>query len=168
MITKTPPDWTEPTWTKGVWGGRAGVCHLLGSGRLGAALDHRSLEFDFGLLKLETPMTLNSCVGTVKLPTGDVADGTSFWIAGWGTLRSGGSQPTTPQEAQENVIGNSRCTGDFGHSSFEITDSMLCAQGRSASGGISDACQGDSWPPRTVNRSHRSLDTLAGSRSSPG
>jgi len=111
------------------------------------AYNSGTLEFDFGLLKLETPMTLNSCVGAVKLPTGDVADGASCWITGWGTLRSGGSQPTTLQEAQVEVIGNGRCTSDYGYSSSEITDSMLCAQGRSASGGITDACQGDSGGP---------------------
>jgi len=107
----------------------------------------RTLEYDFGLLKLENPMTLNKCVGAVNLPTRDVAAGTSCWITGWGTLRSGGSQPTTLQEAQVTIIGNGACTSQYGYSSGEITDSMLCAQGRSATGGITDACQGDSGGP---------------------
>jgi len=107
----------------------------------------RTLENDFGLLRLQSPMNLNSCVGAARLPSSAVADGASCWITGWGTLRSGGSQPTTLQEAQVNIIGNSRCMSDYGYSSGEITNSMLCAQGRSASGGITDACQGDSGGP---------------------
>jgi len=107
----------------------------------------RTLEYDFGLMKLESPMTLNECVGVVRLPTADVADGTNCWITGWGTLRSGGSQPTTLQEAQVTVIGNSECMSDYGYGSGEITDSMLCAQGRNANGDITDACQGDSGGP---------------------
>jgi len=107
----------------------------------------RTLEYDFGLLKLSSPMTLNSCVGTVRLPSRDVSSGTSCWITGWGTLRAGGSQPTTLQEAQVTVIGNSQCMSSYGYSSGEITANMLCAQGRAANGGITDACQGDSGGP---------------------
>jgi len=107
----------------------------------------RTLNNDFGLIKLASPVTFNRCVGAVRLPTADVADRTSCWITGWGTLRSGGSQPTTLQEAQVNVIGNSRCMSDFGYRSGDITANMLCAQGRAANGGITDACQGDSGGP---------------------
>merc|ERR1719330_2242998 len=92
-------------------------------------------------------MNLNECVGVVRLPTADVADGTSCWITGWGTLRSGGSQPETLQEAQVQIIGNSECMSEYGYSSGEITDQMICAQGRNANGGITDACQGDSGGP---------------------
>jgi len=106
-----------------------------------------SIDYDFGLLKLESPMTLNNCVGAVRLPSSDVAAGTSCWITGWGTLSSGGSQPTTLQEAQVTVIGNSECMSDYGYSTGEITDQMLCAQGRAPGGGITDACQGDSGGP---------------------
>merc|ERR1719480_729378 len=89
-------------------------------------------------------MTLNKCVGTVRLPTRDLSAGTSCWITGWGTLRAGGSQPTTLQEAQGQVIGNSECMRNYGYSTGEITSRMLCAQGRASNGGITDACQGDS------------------------
>merc|ERR1719262_202957 len=106
-----------------------------------------TMHNDLGLVKLETPFALNDCVNTVCLPEADVAAGSACWITGWGTLRSGGSQPTTLQEAQVNVIGNDRCTGDYGYSSGQITADMLCAQGRNANGGITDACQGDSGGP---------------------
>jgi len=109
--------------------------------------DSGTLDYDFGLVKLEAPMTLNRCVGVVRLPTADVADGTTCWITGWGTLQSGGSQPTTLQEAQVTVIGNNACMTDYGYFPTRITDRMICAQGRSADGGITDACQGDSGGP---------------------
>jgi len=107
----------------------------------------RTLVNDYGLLKLESPMEFNKCVGAVALPSRDVAAGTSCWITGWGTLRSGGSQPDTLQEAEVTVIGNSQCMSDYEYSQGEITDSMLCAQGRTANGDITDACQGDSGGP---------------------
>jgi len=102
---------------------------------------------DFGLVKLESPVEMNGCAGTVCLPEEDVTDGSSCWITGWGTLSSGGRQPTTLQEAQVSVISNSDCTGQFGYSSGEIDGSMLCAQGRLPDGRITDACQGDSGGP---------------------
>jgi len=107
----------------------------------------RTMSNDFALIKVASPFTLNSCVGTVRLPTSDVAAGTSCWITGWGTLSSGGSTPTILQEAEVTVISNSECMSNYGYSTGEITESMLCANGRSASGGITDACQGDSGGP---------------------
>merc|ERR1719412_2993605 len=41
-------------------------------------------DYDFGLLKLDSPMKLNKCVGTVRLPSRDVAAGTNCWVTGWG------------------------------------------------------------------------------------
>jgi len=109
--------------------------------------NRRTLDYDFALLKLQNRMTLNKCVGTVKLATRAVAPGTSCWITGWGTLRSGGSAPTILQEAQVEVIANNKCGSDYGYDSDQITSRMICAQGRAANGGITDACQGDSGGP---------------------
>jgi len=109
----------------------------------------RTMDNDFALLKLESPMTLNKCVGSVRLPDHDVAAGTSCWITGWGTLRQGSSQPHILQEVQVTVVDNGQCNSDYQESitGLDILDSMLCAQGRNASGGITDACQGDSGGP---------------------
>merc|ERR1719454_718764 len=90
---------------------------------------------------------MNGCVGTVCLPgANDVAPGSTCWITGWGTLSSGGSSPNVLQEAAVQVLSNQECK-DTGYSSSQITDSMLCAQGRNSNGGITDACQGDSGGP---------------------
>jgi len=106
---------------------------------------------DFGMIRLQSPMQLNNCVGTISLPETDVAPGTSCWITGWGTLRSGGGTPDFLQEAQVNVISNTDCYQQYSYSSSEIDSSMLCAQGILPNGSITDACQGDSGGPLVCN-----------------
>lgn len=106
-------------------------------------------DFDIGLLKLDRPMEINSCVGTVCLPSSasnDVAPGSQCYISGWGSLKSGGKSPTILQEAAVGVLSNADCK-NTGYRSSQIKDSMLCAQGRTRDGRITDACQGDSGGP---------------------
>lgn len=104
-------------------------------------------SFDYAMVKLETPMRLNDCVGTVCLPTGDVSPGTTCWITGWGTLKAGGAQPDKLQEVAVDVVSNTDCVDKFGYTSSQIDDTMICAQGRNAEGNVTDACQGDSGGP---------------------
>jgi len=104
------------------------------------------VENDIGLIKLDRPMEMNGCVGTVCLPTSDVAPGSTCWITGWGTLSSGGKSPSILQEASVSVLSLDECRNTR-YSRSEITDDMLCAQGRSRNGGVTDACQGDSGGP---------------------
>jgi len=112
----------------------------------------RTYSHDFGLIRLQTPMQLNSCVGTIALPQSDVPAGTSCWITGWGTLSSGGGTPSVLQEGQVNVISNTACYQQYSYTSSQIDSSMLCAQGRNSNGAITDACQGDSGGPLVCNR----------------
>jgi len=106
-----------------------------------------TLQNDFGLVRLESAMNMNSCVGTVCLPAAgaDVPAGSECWITGWGTLSSGGSSPDVLQEAKVTILSNNACK-DTSYGRNEITPEMLCAQGR-RNGGITDACQGDSGGP---------------------
>lgn len=110
--------------------------------------DPDTTQWDFALLKLESPMTMTKWVKTVALPAPgkDVAPGTSCWISGWGTLYSGGYQPSILQEAKVKVLSNQDCVNNYGYSSWDITAEMLCAQGEK-NGQITDACQGDSGGP---------------------
>jgi len=103
---------------------------------------------DFALVKLDRPMELNGCVGTVCLPEqgADVAPGSACWISGWGTLETGGSSPTTLQEVELEVLSNEDCQTKTGYYSWQITPESLCAQGFNK-GGVADACQGDSGGP---------------------
>jgi len=111
----------------------------------------RTTSHDFGLIRLQTPMQLNSCVGTIALPASDAPSGTSCWITGWGTLSSGGGVPSVLQEAQVTTISNTACYEEYSYTSSDIDDSMLCAQGINANGDITDACQGDSGGPLVCN-----------------
>jgi len=109
---------------------------------------YRGQNYDYALLKLAAPVTLNACVGTVCLPEQgeDVATENDCWITGWGTLRSGGPRPNVLQEGKVSTLTNQACR-DTGYFSSQITDKMLCAQGQANNGGIVDACQGDSGGP---------------------
>merc|ERR1712066_1042874 len=95
---------------------------------------------------LESPMNMNGCVGTVCLPSRDVRPGSTCWITGWGTLSEDGRSPNRLQEAQVQVLSLQDCRNS-GYPSREITNDMLCAQGRTSSGAVIDACQGDSGGP---------------------
>jgi len=108
----------------------------------------RTIDWDFALVRVEAPFEINDCVGTVCLPTegADVAPGSQCWITGWGTLASGGQTPDTLQEAPVNILSQSACKNS-GYAASDITDSMICAQGRKSNGQIIDACQGDSGGP---------------------
>jgi len=108
----------------------------------------RTIDNDFALVRVEAPFEMNDCVGTVCLPTegADVAPNTQCWISGWGTLASGGSTPDKLQEAPVGILSQTACKNS-GYAASDITDSMICAQGRKANGDIIDACQGDSGGP---------------------
>jgi len=105
----------------------------------------RSKDYDIALLRLRSPMQMNSCVSTVGLPRRDVAPGTTCTITGWGTTSAGGSSARNLQEAEVQVMSNTACRRT-NYSNSDIKDSMLCAQGRDSNGYI-DACQGDSGGP---------------------
>lgn len=109
--------------------------------------DPDTTDYDYALVKLSSPVKLNGCVGTVCLPTADVSAGAECWITGWGTLKSGGSQPRILQEARVKIISNRDCVNKYGYTSSDITSRMICAQGKNKNGSISDACQGDSGGP---------------------
>lgn len=113
-----------------------------------------TVSADYALLHLESPVNVNSCVGTVCLPReGDVQPGTTCWITGWGTLSSGGAQPRILQEAPVEIVSSEDCVNKFGYENNAIDETMLCAQGRKSTGGYIDACQGDSGGPLVCENS---------------
>jgi len=109
-------------------------------------------QYDLALLRLDSPIVPDSCVGTVCLPTkgADVAPGSTCWITGWGLLfEDGWENSAMLQEAQVKVISNEECLAAYDGPEYDamINPSTLCAQGRSESGEVTDACEGDSGGP---------------------
>jgi len=106
-------------------------------------------SYDFALVRLSEPVTVNDCVGTVCLPSvgEEVSPGTKCWITGWGTLQRGGDQPDILQEAEVSILSNRDCWNKFDYGFRQIDHSMMCAQGINDNGDITSACHGDSGGP---------------------
>jgi trypsin len=97
---------------------------------------------DYAILRLESPVTFTNEVSPACLPA-DLSNtfaGVLATVTGWGTLSSGGSQPTVLQEVDVTVTTNTACENAYGSSM--ITANMICA----ADSG-KDSCQGDSGGP---------------------
>jgi secreted trypsin-like serine protease len=104
-------------------------------------------DYDYAMVKLDRPVEMNDCAGTVCLPTADVSPGRSCWITGWGSEKVGGSLNKMLQQAEVKTISTADCGHNFGYDSCKITSNMMCAQGQTAGGSIIDACAGDSGGP---------------------
>jgi trypsin len=97
---------------------------------------------DYAILRLASPVTFTNEVSPACLPA-DLSNtfaGVLATVTGWGTLSSGGSQPTVLQEVDVTVTTNTACENAYGSSM--ITANMICA----ADSG-KDSCQGDSGGP---------------------
>ncbi|XP_071221781.1 polyserase-2-like isoform X2 [Salvelinus alpinus] len=109
---------------------------------------------DMCLLKLSSPVTFTNYIRPVCLaaPGSSFHAGTTSWVTGWGTIRSGVSLPSpkTLQEVDVPVVGNRQCNFNYGVGS--ITDNMICA-GLVAGG--KDSCQGDSGGPMVTKQGTR-------------
>lgn len=105
-------------------------------------------RWDFALVRVSHPFELNDCVGTVCLPAhgADVLPGTACTITGWGKTAEGGFSAGVLQEAEVTVLSNEDCAAT-GYNASDIRPNMLCAQGRTSDGRITDACNGDSGGP---------------------
>merc|ERR1719385_247619 len=112
---------------------------------LSAITDHpgynsNNMDNDFSILTLAEPVTFTSAIRPACLPfdTSKTYAGEKVTVTGWGTLTSGGNQPTSLQEVEVTVTTNAVCNQAYGI----ISDNMICA----ADSG-KDSCQGDSGGP---------------------
>merc|ERR1719400_804448 len=111
-----------------------------------------TLDNDFSILTLAEPVTFSSSVSPACLPATTSEDyaGQVATVSGWGTLSSGGNQPTVLNDVQVTVQSNQDCNSAYGN---QITGNMICA----ASPG-KDSCQGDSGGPLvTQENNHYAL-----------
>jgi len=110
----------------------------------------RTLNNDFSLLELSTPVNLESVdpeIRPVCLPSASNPsqyENVVSVVSGWGTTSSGGSQPDALREANVKTMTNSACNGKYG--SGTITSAMICASSPNR-----DSCQGDSGGPLVRN-----------------
>jgi len=127
-----------------------------------------SKGFDFALLRLERPIELNECVGTVCLPDkeADVQPRTKCWTTGWGSLGRGKGKSDFLQEVSVDTISSADCTGaSYDYNESQIAPTMLCAQGKTPDGRITDACTGDSGGPLVCQAPGTKTWTLYGATS---
>merc|ERR1719367_729253 len=106
---------------------------------------------DHGIIRLANPVNFTNEVSPACLPADLSAKnvGVLATATGWGTLSSGGNQPTALHGVDVTVLNNKECDEANGG----ITKSMICA----ADSG-KDSCQGDSGGPLvTPENGHQTL-----------
>ena len=110
----------------------------------------RSTNSDYAILRLAQPVTFSTAVSPACLPaaTTTTYTGSTSTVTGWGTLSSGGNQPTVLQEVDVTITSQQTCRAAYGTSA--ITDLMVCAMDAGK-----DSCQGDSGGPLIVAENGR-------------
>jgi secreted trypsin-like serine protease len=112
--------------------------------------DSGTTDYDYATLTLCEDLTWAKDVAPACLPTAS-GSGTEYEfkaavVSGWGTLTSGGYQPTVLQETTVTTMPNSKCcASDTAYSCTDLTARMMCAAGPNT-----DSCQGDSGGPLVV------------------
>jgi len=134
--------------TKQTGGQVRGISQVISNNDL--PYNSNSLNNDWVIVKLDSPLELNNNIQPACLPSADYLPATATearcFTSGWGTLSSGGSSTNNLQYVRVPAITNAQCNTAYGGS---ITDAMICA-GYPGVGG-KDACQGDSGGPFVCN-----------------
>jgi trypsin len=99
---------------------------------------------DFAIVRLSQDVIFSNTVMPACLPDSTKNyDNVPATVTGWGTLSSGGSQPSVLYEVDLNTQSNAQCTSFLtAYSSSDITSNMICASNPGK-----DSCQGDSGGP---------------------
>jgi len=111
--------------------------------------DTSNLRNDFSILTLKEPVTFTKAISPICLPSDTSKDyaGQVATVSGWGTLSSGGNQPTVLMEVDVTVTTNTFCKSVYGAG---ITDINICAMDSGK-----DSCQGDSGGPLIIQENGR-------------
>uniref|UniRef100_A0A1I8NVH0 Phenoloxidase-activating factor 2 n=1 Tax=Stomoxys calcitrans TaxID=35570 RepID=A0A1I8NVH0_STOCA len=118
--------------------------------------DFSTLHNDIAILTLSDPVKFTKEIQPVCLPTSPAQQRSSYsghlaTVAGWGSLRENGPQPSILQKVQIPIWNNAECASKYGRAApAGIIDSMVCA-GQAAK----DSCSGDSGGPMIVNEGGR-------------
>ncbi|CAH1255087.1 PRSS2 [Branchiostoma lanceolatum] len=98
---------------------------------------------DIMLIKLSSPVTLNSRVGPASLPSSMVSPGTMVTVTGWGITHENGYIPDKLQKVDVPIISRSACNAPNVYDGL-VTANEFCAGYME---GGKDSCQGDSGGP---------------------
>ena len=113
--------------------------------------DPGTFNFDIALVKLSSPVILNSTVSTIipLVPQdGALADpGVTATVTGWGRISAEGDFSDELLQVEVPIVSTSDCNSSTSYNG-SVTANMLCA-GSIEDGGI-DSCQGDSGGPLVV------------------
>ncbi|XP_058981227.1 uncharacterized protein LOC101898442 [Musca domestica] len=118
--------------------------------------DFSTLHNDIAILTLSEPVKFTKEIQPICLPTSPTQQRSSYsgqiaTVAGWGSLRENGPQPSILQKVQIPIWNNAECAAKYGRAApAGIIESMVCA-GQAAK----DSCSGDSGGPMIVNEGGR-------------
>ncbi|XP_055850614.1 serine protease 44 [Episyrphus balteatus] len=123
--------------------------------RIKRLVRHKGFEFstlhnDVAILTLDKPVSFTREIRPICLPYGSFRKsftGQVATVAGWGSLRENGPQPSVLQKVSIPIWSNIDCARKYGRAApGGIIESMLCA-GQAAR----DSCSGDSGGPLMIN-----------------
>ncbi|XP_051858427.1 serine proteinase stubble [Drosophila albomicans] len=131
------------------------------SRRIKRLVRHKGFEFstlhnDIAILTLSEPVPFTTEIQPICLPTSAAQQARSYsgqvaTVAGWGSLRENGPQPSILQKVDIPIWANSECAQKYGRAApGGIIESMICA-GQAAK----DSCSGDSGGPMIVDEGSR-------------
>ena len=106
---------------------------------LSGIFSFRAIDFDYAIIVLSGEVLFSGSVSPVCLPPASHNyDNSVATVTGWGTLRSGGSQPDVLHEVSVKTMTNSVCSSSpMMYTAEMITDQMICAADPGK-----DSCQG--------------------------
>lgn len=120
-----------------------------------------SNDYDFALIELKEPSALPTVEineQEIQVPTDASAPKVMATAAGWGTLRSGGTEtPDILHKVDLPLVPRESCDKVYSPFGYEVTERMLCA---GVDAGGKDSCQGDSGGPLVIKSKDKVL--LAG------
>jgi len=114
---------------------------------------YKDVAYDYSILTLCEEVAFTEDVSPVCLPTtsgvGSQYEGRDSVVSGWGTLSSGGSQPSVLMEVDVKTMSNSACCSNYSYRCGDLTNQMMCANNPGK-----DSCQGDSGGPLVTKESN--------------